>query len=109
MNNNPNRNEKLEAAITKEASYFFEREGNRNSLITITRTILSKRGTGATLFVSVFPIEKEKAALDFIHRNLGELRKYLREQIRARNIPTLHIESDHGELARDEINRLLKE
>jgi ribosome-binding factor A len=102
-------NEKMEKAITRETSEFFLREGNRQALITVTRTVLTKRGNGATLFISVFPVEKEKAALDFVHRNLGELRKVLREKIRSRAIPSLVVIPDHGEQERDHINRLLKE
>jgi ribosome-binding factor A len=103
-----NHNQKLEEAITREAAMFFEREGNRNSLITVTRTELTKKGNGATLFVSVFPEDKEKAALEFINRNLGELRSVLKERIRSRAIPTLRVLSDYGERERDHINRLLK-
>lgn len=88
---------------------FFEREGNKTALITVTRTLLSKRGNGATLFISVFPENKEKAALDFINRNLGELRKVLREKIRSRAIPSFRVVADHGEQTRDHINQLLKE
>ena len=104
-----NHNEKLEMSITREAAMFFEREGNRQALITVTRTVLTKRGNGATLFISIFPESKEKAGLDFVNRNLGELRKELREKIRSRSIPSLRVVADHGEQARDEINRLLKE
>lgn len=102
-------NEKLENAITREAAMFFEREGNRQALITVTHTVLTKRGNGATLFISVFPENKERAALDFVQRNLGELRKVLREKIRSRAIPSLKIIADHGEQQRDHINALLKE
>jgi len=109
MNSNNNHTQKLEEAITREAAMFFEREGNRNSLITITRTELSKRGNGATLFISVFPTDKEKAALDFIKRHLGELRTYLRERIKSRMIPTFRVVADHGEQHRGEIYRLLNE
>ncbi|MBP7805047.1 MAG: ribosome-binding factor A [Candidatus Pacebacteria bacterium] len=104
-----NHTEKLEESITREAAMFFEREGNRQALITVTRTVLTKRGNGATLFISVFPPEKEKAAMDFINRNLGELRSALREKIKSRAIPTLRIVPDYGERTRDEINKLLKE
>jgi ribosome-binding factor A len=102
-------NEKLENAITREAAMFFEREGNRQALITVTHTVLTKRGNGATLFISVFPENKEQAALDFVQRNLGELRKVLREKIRSRAIPSLKIVADHGEQQREHINALLKE
>jgi ribosome-binding factor A len=104
-----NHNEKLEAAITKEAAAFLERESNKTALITVTRTVLTKRGNGATLFVSVFPTDKETAALDFVSRNLGELRRYLKTKIRSRAIPSFRVVPDHGERTRDEINRLLKE
>ncbi len=104
-----NHNEKLEQAIVRESSMFFEREGNRTALITVTNVLLTKRGNGATLFVSVFPTDKETAALDFVNRNLGELRRYLRERISSRAIPSLKVVADHGEQARDDINRLLKE
>ena len=102
-------NEKLEAAISREAAMFFEREGNKTALITVTHTVLSKRGNGATLFISVFPEDKEKAAMDFVNRNLGELRKALREKIRSRAIPSFRVVADHGEQTRDHINQLLKE
>lgn len=104
-----NHDQKLEEAITREAAMFFKREGNGNSLITVTRTLLSKRGNGATLYISVFPVDKEKAALDFVNRNLGELRNDLRKRIKSRVIPTLTAKPDHGERTRDEINRLLRE
>ena len=104
-----NHSEKMEEAITREAAMFFEREGNKTALITVTRTVLTKRGNGATLFLSVFPVEKEQAALDFASRNLGELRKVLRERIKSRAIPSMKIVPDHGERERDHINRLLKE
>ena len=102
-------NEKMEAAISREAAMFFEREGNKTALITVTHTVLSKRGNGATLFISVFPEDKEKAAMDFVNRNLGELRKALREKIRSRAIPSFRVVADHGEQTRDHINQLLKE
>ena len=102
-------NEKMEAAISREAAMFFEREGNKTAIITVTRTLLSKRGNGATLFISVFPEDKEKAAMDFVNRNLGELRTVLREKIRSRAIPSFKVVADHGEQTRDHINRLLKE
>ena len=102
-------NEKLETAITREAAMFFKVEGNGTALITVTRTILTKRGNGATLCISVFPADKEKAALDFVNRNLGELRRVLREKIRSRAIPTLKVVADHGEQIRDDINKLLME
>lgn len=104
-----NHNEKLEEAITRESAMFFEREGNKTALITVTRTVLTKRGNGATLFISVFPVDKETAAMDFVSRNLGELRKALRERIQSRAIPSLKAVPDHGERTRDEINKLLKE
>jgi ribosome-binding factor A len=104
-----NHNEKMEGAITREAAMFFDREGNKSTLITVTRTVLTKRGNGATLFISVFPPEKEATALSFVSRNLGELRKILRERIQSKSIPSLRIEADHGEQQRDAINRLLKE
>jgi ribosome-binding factor A len=104
-----NHNEKLEVAIAREAAVFFEREGNRQALITVTHVVLTKRGNGATLFISVFPVDKEKAGLDFVRRNLGELRRHLRERIQSRAIPSLRIMADHGEQAREDINRLLLE
>lgn len=109
MQDKSNHNEKLEEAISREAAMFFEREGNRSALITVTKTILTKRGNGATLFVSIFPENKEKAGLDFVQRNLGELRSVLREKIKSKSIPTLRVIPDHGEKERDHIRNLLKD
>ncbi len=104
-----NHNEKMEESIKKEAAIFFEREGNRTALITVTQVVLTKRGNGATLYISVFPTNKEKAAMDFVQRNLGDLRRALRDKISSRAIPSLRIAPDHGEQEREKINNLLKE
>ena len=104
-----NHNEKLETLLAREAAIFFEREGNKTALITVTRVLLSKRGNGATMYVSAFPADKEKAVFDFINRNLSELREYLRERIKSRNIPRFQVVADHGEQVREDINRLLKQ
>jgi ribosome-binding factor A len=101
------RNEKIKNNIKELAATYIEREAGPTSMITVTRVIMSPDGKRASIMISVLPTEKEKAAYGFIKRNLGELRKHIKKNLRINPIPFLDVEIDEGEKNRQKIDDLL--
>jgi len=102
------RTEKLANYIKELAAEFLERENDRTSLITVTSATCSSDLKRATIFITVFPSEKEKQALQFAKRKRGELREYLKKYLTTKNIPFIDIAIDLGEKHRQKIDELLK-
>ena len=84
-----------------------EKENNRTSLITVTSASVSRDFKKATVFITVLPDSKEKAALLFVKRKRSELRDYLKKFLKTRNAPFVDIEIDYGEKNRQRIDELL--
>ncbi len=85
------RRAKLTSALHELAAEYFNRETNRQSLITVTSVTLKDEGRTAIIAISVLPDDKAAAALDFAHRQLSGLRGYMMENLRARHIPWLEV------------------
>lgn len=100
--------EKIEEMIHRLSAEFFERESNRDALVSVTHAMLSSDNKNATIYLSVLPEDKEKAVLDFAKRMRPELREYIKERMRARVIPFLEVEIDMGEKHRQKIDNLLR-
>ncbi len=100
--------EKLRSAIMGLAGEFIEAESNRTSLITVTDCKVSEKMKNATVFVTVFPEDKEKAAMEFLRRKGRDFQKYLREKARIRMAPFVTFEPDMGEKNRQKIDELLQ-
>lgn len=103
------RQEKVNNLIKELAAQFIEREGNNTSLITVTDCSISKDLKKATIFITVFPENREKFALDFLKRKRGDLRGHIKKHIHAKTIPFLEVEIDKGEKNRQRIDELLNE
>ncbi len=102
------REEKVANLIRELSAVFLERESNLTSLVTVTSASVSGNLKTATVFISVLPEEKEDEALAFAKRKRGELRNYLKENIKTKNIPFLDIVLDRGEKNRQKIDELLR-
>lgn len=102
------RNEKLREAIRETAAEFIERESNGLSLVTVTDVSVSDRGNQATIFFTVLPVEKEKAALDFTKRKRAEFRDFFKSRVRMRSLPFFDFEIDKGEKNRQKIDEIAK-
>jgi ribosome-binding factor A len=100
---------RIKDEIHRLAAEFLQRESNYLSLITVTDISLSNKGTHVTIFFTVLPIEKEKAALDFIKRKRGEFRSYVMEKSRIGRVPFFDFEIDGGEKNRQRIDELSNE
>jgi ribosome-binding factor A len=102
------RNEKIANHIKELAAQFLSRENNRTSLITITSCTTSPDLKRATIFITVLPETKEDNVLNFIKRNLGELREFVKKNMSTKIIPFLEVEIDKGEKNRQKIDELLR-
>ena len=79
------------------AAEYVSREANRDTLITVTRAMVSPNGKRATVFVSVFPEAKEESALHFLVRHGTDFRSYLKGRAKFRVIPFIEFAIDEGE------------
>lgn len=102
------RTEKVANKIKELAAEFLSREGNRTSLINVISVNCSPDMKRANILITVLPIEKEKAALDFAKRKRGELRQYLKKNMPVKVIPFVDIGIDLGEKNRQKIDELLR-
>lgn len=98
--------ERMRDQIKELAALFLQKESNRTSLITVTHVDVQARSNRAVVYVTVLPIDKEKAALDFLKRMRGPFREYVKEHARLRAIPTFDFEIDVGEKNRQKIDEL---
>jgi ribosome-binding factor A len=103
------RNEKVANSIKELSAQFLGRENNKTSLITVISANVSPDLKKATLFVTVLPTSKEEMALNFIKRNLGDLRDFLKKNLPIKIIPFLDVKIDQGEKNRQKIDELLRE
>lgn len=102
------REEKIINRVKELSATYIEREAGLTSLITVTRVILSSDNKKAKIFITVLPENKEEAAYNFIKRHLGEIRKYISDNLKINPVPYLNVEIDQGEKNRQKIDELLK-
>ena len=103
------RNEKLANLIKELSAQFLNRENNRTSLITVISCTTSPDLKRATIFITVLPDSKEHDALEFSKRKRGELREFLKKNMKTKIIPFIDIQIDRGEKHRQKIDELLRE
>ncbi|MEI6480637.1 MAG: ribosome-binding factor A [bacterium] len=88
------KDQKIGDALKAAAGDFIQRNSNMTSLITVTRVELEDRGGRATIFVTVFPEDKGKGALDMLKRKRSEFRESIPSKIRIGRIPFCDFELD---------------
>jgi len=103
------RNEKIANCLKELTAEFLGRENNKTSLITVTSATCSPDLKRATIFITVFPTDKEKPALEFTKRKRKELREFFKKTMTIKNIPFIDIAIDLGEKHRQKIDELLRE
>ena len=102
------RNEKVAIHIKELAALFLGRENNRTSLITVTGANCSPDMKKATIFITVLPSDKEDNALQFVKRQRGDLREFLKKNLPIKTIPFIDVAIDLGEKNRQKIDELLR-
>ncbi len=109
MSKENQRNEKVANYLKELTAEFLAREANRTSLVTVTSATCSPDLKRATIYITVLPASKEKAALDFAKRKRPELREFFKKNLEVKTIPFVDIEIDLGEKHRQKIDELLRE
>jgi ribosome-binding factor A len=102
------RQTKVSLEILALVQDFFQRESSGLSLITITRCEVSPDMRQGTIYMTVLPVEKEQAALDFARRMRTDMRKYVMKRLPVKVIPFFEIEIDYGEKNRQHIDEILR-
>ena len=87
---------------------FFQRESSGASMITVTRTDISRDMKNGTIFITVLPESKEEAAINFAKRMRSDLRHFVMKRLPVKVIPFFEIEIDYGEKNRLHIDELLR-
>lgn len=87
---------------------FFQRESSGASMITVTRTEVSRDMKHGTIFITVLPEDKEEAAINFAKRMRSELRHFVMKRLPVKVIPFFEVEIDFGEKNRIHVDELLR-
>jgi ribosome-binding factor A len=102
------RTEKVSNLVKELSAQFLGKVNDRTSLITVTRATVSPDLKRATVWITVLPETKEQAALNFVKRQAGDLREFLKKNMTTKVIPFLEINIDQGEKNRQKIDELLR-
>jgi ribosome-binding factor A len=101
--------EQFALRLQEAAAQYVASVSNRTSLITVTRTKLTRAGDQVTFFVTVYPESAEAPALGFLMRKRGECKAYLKEHVPARQLPHVEFALDVGDKHRRRVDELLQE
>ncbi len=82
--------------VAREAAQFITREAGTESLITVIRAQSVVHGERIMVFVSVFPVDKTRAALAFLERQREAFSDYLKSHAHLR-LPRVDFLLDNGE------------
>lgn len=99
---------KVEQQILGLAQDFFQRESSGLSMITVTRTEISRDMRNGTIFITVLPEDKEEAAINFAKRMRSDMRHYIMKRLPVKVIPFFETEIDYGEKNRLHVDELLR-
>ena len=108
------RQKKVSKLIQKELSIIFQKEIHQflgNILVTVTGVRVSPDLSVAKAYLSIFPVEKPKEALNILNENKKVFRKLLGNSCRhqLRIVPELIFYLDDSAEYAEEIDRLLKQ
>ena len=88
---------RIEAVIARSAAQFIAREAGNESLITVIRAQSLAHGERMEVFVSVFPVEKTRAAFTFLERQREAFSDYLKENTNLSSLPRIDFMLDYDE------------
>ncbi|MBX4198277.1 ribosome-binding factor A [Candidatus Parcubacteria bacterium] len=100
------KDQKIEERLKHLAAEFLLRESNRQSLVTVTGIELYERRSKARILITVFPEEKQEAALEFARRKRSEFRDFIKEHARMQRLPSVDFAIDFGEKNRQRIDEI---
>jgi ribosome-binding factor A len=92
--------------ILETASGWITRNGNRNSLITLTQAEPTADGKKLIIYYTVIPENQERAAHEFLTRHNDDIRNFVKQKMK-REPAWLRFVQDRGERNRERISDLL--
>lgn len=98
---------RAESIFRKTIDEYISRNSGGQSLITITSIEQADRSNNVTIRVSVLPENKEDAVIDFLTRNVTDIRNDIKKKTRVGILPFLTFEIDKGEKHRQEIFEII--
>ena len=101
-----NRNEKIQEALRTTAAEFLAREAGRQSLITVTNTVVSSDGRRGIVYITVLPTSDEGSAVKFANRNRTELAAFFKKRIKGIQFPHVEFAIDLGEKNRQRLDEI---
>jgi ribosome-binding factor A len=103
------KDERMIHVIKDLAAQYVARHTNRQSLLTVTRIMLSNDQKQVNIMLSVMPRTAEKGALDFLNRGREDFRTFMKERAKLHTIPYVRFLIDEGEYNRQRVSELLDE
>lgn len=86
--------ERLLSTIEHVAAEFINRESNRKSLITVTRSSFREDGKTINIYISVMPDHETGAAVDFLSRQGDAFFAFLKKKIKTHALPRVFFLAD---------------
>lgn len=90
------RQERINSLLRKIISSFIKPNIDSGALVTVMRVEISKDLRLAKIFISVFPEEKEKEAIDLLKKKKCALYNYIKTKSKMKFLPSLSFEIDKG-------------
>ncbi len=92
--------------LQEEAGEFLSREAGPQSLITVTSAHLSADFSHATIYITVLPENKERAALGLVYRRIDDFKRFLKTRAKLPQIPHIEFAIDGGEKNRQRLDEI---
>lgn len=104
---NTDKDTALQEAIRVQSANWILRNASNSSLITVSSVEVFNKGKRARILVTVLPEHKEEAVIDFLKRNVNDMREYIGKNIRSHSVPFLDVDIDIGTKNLQRIDELL--
>lgn len=82
--------ERTGALLQQLAAEYLEEKNSGLAMLTVFEAVLSRDGRLATIYVSVFPPEREGEAKKFVDRERSDFREHIKSHSRMRVIPRIN-------------------
>lgn len=106
--NKTDRSGRLASILADLISKYIARHIQKNALITVSRIILSPKGTSAKVYISIYPEKERELIMDELQSLTQKIKKDLGIHSKLRNIPNLIFELDSSSDLVDKIDRAQK-
>lgn len=100
------RKDRVLSTLQKIVAQFLETEGEPGLLITVTNITISKDLRYSTIYLSIFPENKERETLITLDKKKKDLRNFVKIHTRLKTLPFFDIRIDEGEKNRQKIDAI---